>query len=129
MNVSCTSCQTVFRVDPAKVPAGGVRARCSVCRGVFWVRVEAAPPAVTAVERSAPARVEPAKPEPKASPVIVPIDVRPPVTPTPSAPVEVAGAAPKPGLPPAVPEPGRGLGPAVAPPVGKSVAVPLSCLS
>ncbi|MSR02063.1 MAG: hypothetical protein EXR94_04890 [Gemmatimonadetes bacterium] len=30
MNVTCTACQTVFRVDPAKVPAAGVRARCSV---------------------------------------------------------------------------------------------------
>ena len=37
MNVTCPSCTTVFRVDPAKVPAGGVRARCSVCRTVFQV--------------------------------------------------------------------------------------------
>lgn len=37
MNVQCTHCSTVFRVDPRKVPAGGVRARCSICRGVFEV--------------------------------------------------------------------------------------------
>ncbi|HET6765294.1 MAG TPA: zinc-ribbon domain-containing protein, partial [Longimicrobiaceae bacterium] len=37
MNVQCSHCQTVFRVDPAKVPAGGLRARCSICRGVFEV--------------------------------------------------------------------------------------------
>ena len=35
MNVQCPSCSTIFRVDPAKVPAGGVRARCSVCAAVF----------------------------------------------------------------------------------------------
>lgn len=37
MNVSCPQCKTVFRVDPRKVPAEGVRARCSVCGGVFEV--------------------------------------------------------------------------------------------
>ena len=35
MNVSCTHCQAVFRVDPEKIPAAGVRARCSNCSGVF----------------------------------------------------------------------------------------------
>lgn len=37
MNVSCPDCRTVFRVDPAKVPAAGVRARCSVCSGIIPV--------------------------------------------------------------------------------------------
>ena len=37
MNVTCGECQSVFRVDPAKVPAGGVRARCSVCGAVMQV--------------------------------------------------------------------------------------------
>jgi predicted Zn finger-like uncharacterized protein len=37
MNVSCPECSTVFRVDPAKVPAGGVRARCSTCNGVITI--------------------------------------------------------------------------------------------
>ena len=37
MNVSCPQCKTVFRVDPSKVPVDGVRARCSVCGGVFEV--------------------------------------------------------------------------------------------
>src|SRR5438874_2320217 len=37
MNVTCPSCETVYRVDPAKVPAGGVRARCAVCSSVFAV--------------------------------------------------------------------------------------------
>jgi len=40
MNVSCPQCSTVFRVDPAKVPEGGVRARCSTCGGVIPVGME-----------------------------------------------------------------------------------------
>ena len=35
MNVSCPECQSVFRVDPARVPGPGVRARCSVCGGII----------------------------------------------------------------------------------------------
>lgn len=38
-HVECPSCHTSFPVDPAKVPDGGVLARCSECPGVF--RVEA----------------------------------------------------------------------------------------
>ena len=37
MTVSCPECRSVFRVDPAKVPATGVRARCSVCGGVIAI--------------------------------------------------------------------------------------------
>ena len=37
MTVSCPECSSVFRVDPAKVPASGVRARCSVCGGVITI--------------------------------------------------------------------------------------------
>jgi predicted Zn finger-like uncharacterized protein len=37
MNVSCPDCRSIFRVDPAKVPATGVRARCSVCSGVISI--------------------------------------------------------------------------------------------
>ena len=37
MNVGCPQCSSIFRVDPAKVPAGGVRARCSICGGVIPV--------------------------------------------------------------------------------------------
>ncbi len=43
MNVSCPQCSTVYRVDPAKVPEGGVRARCSTCSGVIAVGVTASP--------------------------------------------------------------------------------------
>ncbi|MBX3145761.1 MAG: zinc-ribbon domain-containing protein [Gemmatimonadales bacterium] len=63
MNATCTSCQTVFRVDPAKVPAAGVRARCSVCSGIFWVRVTAPVAVPAAIEVPAPPP-EPVRPEP-----------------------------------------------------------------
>jgi predicted Zn finger-like uncharacterized protein len=42
MNVSCPQCSTIYRVDPAKVPEGGVRARCSTCGGVIPVGMTAA---------------------------------------------------------------------------------------
>ena len=45
MNVSCPNCNTTYRVDPAKVPEAGVRARCAVCSAVFSVRRDAAAPA------------------------------------------------------------------------------------
>jgi predicted Zn finger-like uncharacterized protein len=35
MNVSCPECHSVFRVDPARVPGPGIRARCSVCGGII----------------------------------------------------------------------------------------------
>jgi predicted Zn finger-like uncharacterized protein len=47
MNVSCPDCRSIFRVDPAKVPPSGVRARCSVCSGVISIPAptgQAAPP-------------------------------------------------------------------------------------
>ena len=44
MNVTCPNCATVFRVDPAKVPEAGVRARCSVCSAVFGVHREGRQP-------------------------------------------------------------------------------------
>jgi predicted Zn finger-like uncharacterized protein len=37
MNVRCPSCETLYRVDPAKVPREGVRASCVTCGVVFLV--------------------------------------------------------------------------------------------
>ncbi len=73
MNVTCPNCATVFRVDPAKVPEKGVRARCSVCGGLIAVRrpdvaapvlppvaeVVAAPPPPPPARKPEPARPEP----------------------------------------------------------------------
>ena len=47
MTVSCPDCKSVFRVDPAKVPATGVRARCSVCGGVIAIAGGTLPISVT----------------------------------------------------------------------------------
>lgn len=55
MNVSCPQCSTVYRVDPAKVPQGGVRARCSACGGVIPVGIAASQP----VRRPTPAAADP----------------------------------------------------------------------
>lgn len=60
MNVSCPDCRSIFRVDPAKVPAAGVRARCSVCSGVISIPAptgrstptSGAPPAGGSIESS-----------------------------------------------------------------------------
>jgi len=87
MNVQCTSCKTVFRVDPRKVPAGGVRARCSICRAVFDVP---APPA----DASTPAQGQTAPPPAAPAPA-----------PAASAPASEASAAPVPAAAPPVPRP------------------------
>jgi predicted Zn finger-like uncharacterized protein len=61
MNIRCPNCQTVFRVDPARVPAAGVRARCARCSATFTVRREqgmaapAAPPAASPPPHREPA--------------------------------------------------------------------------
>lgn len=44
MNVTCPQCATVFRVDPAKIPARGIRARCSTCAGIIPIQPQASPP-------------------------------------------------------------------------------------
>ncbi|HEX8271999.1 MAG TPA: zinc-ribbon domain-containing protein [Longimicrobiaceae bacterium] len=89
MNAACPHCNTVFRVDPARVPAGGARVRCSICRGVFQVGSEApAQPAAAAVPASAPA------PEPATIPAPAAEAPRPAAAPAPapSAPAPRAGA-------------------------------------
>ena len=48
MNVTCDDCRSVFRIDPAKNPATGVRARCSVCGSIIRIM-----PALAPVTRSA----------------------------------------------------------------------------
>lgn len=49
MTVSCPDCRSVFRVDPSKVPAAGVRARCSVCGGVITIAAGTLPTSTTPV--------------------------------------------------------------------------------
>src|SRR6266516_3133082 len=131
MNVTCPSCETVYRVDPAKVPAGGVRARCAVCSNVFAVgnaagTSAAAPrPAMAASAPAGPA-VTPAAaaPPPARRPTPAPpaTPPRPPVAPPVGAPVRpvappVSAPAPR-AAPPASPvsAPAAPPRPAPAPP-------------
>ena len=70
MNVRCPQCQSLFRVDPERVPPGGIKARCARCSNVFELTREgpaAAPaqPGPRLVE-SSPA---PERPAPRPIPV------------------------------------------------------------
>lgn len=57
MNVVCPTCETVYRVDPAKVPLDGVRARCAECAGVIPV-----PPPGAEARQPGPGTATPATP-------------------------------------------------------------------
>jgi predicted Zn finger-like uncharacterized protein len=113
MNVQCTHCSTVFRVDPRKVPAGGVRVRCSICRGVFEVAADGAQPvAAGSVPAAPPAPTPQPTPQPAAAP-----DPAPAPVPAPSA-APAAGPAFQPVSTPAptpVPTPTPPPAPAAAP--------------
>lgn len=102
MNVSCPHCNTVFRVDPAKVPSGGVRVRCSICRGVFPVGAE--PQAEAAAPAPAPAPAAAPAPAPEPTPAPAP-------EPTPAP----APAAERVSAPAAAPEPAPTPAPSAAP--------------
>ena len=145
MNVTCPNCATVYRVDPAKVPEAGVRARCAVCSAVFAVNREnrdaptprreaavtqpAPPPPVkppAAPAASAPATTRPATHAPATSAPPAPLPPPPaarPVAPAaapprpvmPPAPA-VGGAPPRPAAPAAAQQPARLSSPQAAPP-------------
>jgi len=63
MNIRCPNCQTLYRVDPQRVPEGGVRTSCSACAATFEVtrngvrpaREEATAPATPATAAAAAA--------------------------------------------------------------------------
>jgi len=154
VNVSCPECRSVFRVDPAKLPTGSVRARCSVCGGVITVAAEgvvrdefasvAAPPAPAAARVVPTPRTAPVVPRVEAPALVVPTAVRPvptpprsqmpPVTPTggPARPVGTPpfagrrGATPPFPGPRSAPSPGPlpGQPPVVARPVLAPAAPP-----
>jgi predicted Zn finger-like uncharacterized protein len=90
MNVTCSHCSTVFRVDPRKVPDGGVRVRCSICRGVFEVSGTGAAAAPQPAAPSAPAPApQPAAAAPAPAPAPTPVQA-PPAAPAPQ-PAPAAG--------------------------------------
>lgn len=107
MNVTCPNCATIYRVDPAKVPTGGVRARCAVCSAVFGVAPSASQPvgeARAATPSAPPVRAEPTSPAP--APVAPPVAAQPEPQPAPpaerpreSAPAPEAAARPEPPRP------------------------------
>ncbi|MDE3174000.1 MAG: zinc-ribbon domain-containing protein, partial [Gemmatimonadota bacterium] len=84
MNVACPECRSVFRVDPAKLPAATVRARCSVCGGVITLVADGAAARDEFAAAAAPA------------PGVAAAPVR--ATPTPAAPI---AAVPLPAASPA----------------------------
>jgi predicted Zn finger-like uncharacterized protein len=115
MNVSCPDCRSIFRVDPAKVPPSGVRARCSVCGGVISIPAptgqSTTPTASPRVNTSAPEPASQARPRstpqgqdgwdpqpfssaPRAS--AVPSMQRPPAPQPPTPPRAEVPAAPRP---------------------------------
>jgi predicted Zn finger-like uncharacterized protein len=136
VNVTCQDCRSVFRVDPAKVPPNGVRARCSVCGAIMRITVGATTPLTTPAmtpRSSTPVRspaVTPAgipgiRRSPVGSPVMqesgAPYPSRP--TPSVSTPAAAVAASGRPLVPPPPPTPGQMVGsPAPAP----AAAVPPS---
>lgn len=93
MNVTCPECSSVFRVDPAKIPLAGVRARCSVCGGVIAIgergRID------DDFTASAPAPQSTATPPRQRPSVSAPLPPRPPVSmPTPPQPMHAGFGAP-----------------------------------
>jgi predicted Zn finger-like uncharacterized protein len=103
MNVQCTHCETVFRVDPAKIPAGGARARCSICRGVFEVPAPAVAGSADAGSSStanSTAAAEPALATPAPAGPRPTVDSVPPAAPRPVPPAPVAAPAASPSARP-----------------------------
>ena len=106
MNVQCPSCSTTFRVDPAKVPEGGVRARCSVCSAVFPVSVAPvagapAPAPAQPIRMAPPPPPPPPAPTTPVTPVMTPrAEVPPPPAATPVTPRPMQSSS---LIPPAIP--------------------------
>lgn len=110
MNVRCPSCRTVFRVDPAKVPEAGVRARCAVCAATIDVRRDgaAAPrPAVAEPSRIPAAAAPPPEPPPAPAAARAPRLSQPFMAPRTVAPAPPPAAAGRPSAPVFRPTPGQ----------------------
>jgi predicted Zn finger-like uncharacterized protein len=114
MNVQCTHCSTVFRVDPRKIPAAGVRVRCSICRGVFELSAsgdaepQSSQPAAAEAPAPAPIAAAPA-PEPAPAPTPEPAPAPAPTFAAAPAPAPTPAPAPRPA-PAAAPRSGSPFG-------------------
>jgi predicted Zn finger-like uncharacterized protein len=115
MNVTCPNCATVYRVDPAKVPEAGVRARCNVCSAVFPVGRESPAPRAAvpaqAPSLSTPVAGTPRPPEPPRSQQAIPALQSAPPAPAPMTSVPVP---PRPVTPQRPPPPASPATPAAA---------------
>jgi predicted Zn finger-like uncharacterized protein len=134
MNVSCPECRSVFRVDPARIPPAGVRARCSVCGGVITIGQGGAIEndfadgrAQTPAAQRAPAT--PVRPTPRQQPPPPPPRVPTPAAPTPgvapfarNTPLSGTRAVTPP--PPAAPRPLAPAAPPQAPPSASRPSAP-----
>lgn len=112
MNASCPHCNSVFRVDPRKIPAGGVRARCSICRGVFEVPAPARA-AANAVAAGGDATAQAQAPGASAASAPASGPAAPPAQPVGGATGAAAPAAS--ASPPSAPSPAPAAGGAAAP--------------
>ncbi len=135
MNVTCQDCRSVFRVDPAKVPPNGVRARCSVCGAILRIAVGATTPLTNPAmtPRSStplrPAVVGSATPAGlpgiRRTPVATPIMPEPgypnPIRATPSPSIASTATSARPLVPPPPPTPGQMVG---SPPAAPAPAMP-----
>ncbi len=66
MIVICEQCATQFQLDDARVPAGGVRVRCSRCKHAFFIEPPGREEPESPVERAAQAALDgEAPPEPE----------------------------------------------------------------
>jgi len=82
MTVTCPSCSESFPVDPAKIPAGGIKARCSSCQGI----IEISPPDPTPDSVDSPTSdVAPDGPEAELAEAAPGAEGRQPETPRPEA--------------------------------------------
>lgn len=121
MNVTCPNCATVYRVDPAKVPDGGVRARCSICSAVFAVRRDNEPhERPTPVTAAAGSPAAPPGPAPAQAPSGATPSAAPPAWNAPAAPAAAAPARAEPVRPSMSPA----AAPASAPPPSAQTAPP-----
>lgn len=89
MNIRCPQCDKVYRVDPQRVPAGGVRTRCEACGTVFFLGAEGAEPVAPASTPPGAAQEVPAPTAP--SPAPAPATPEPPRAAAEPAPTAVFG--------------------------------------
>jgi predicted Zn finger-like uncharacterized protein len=113
ITVTCPSCSSSFPVDPAKIPEGGVNARCTQCADIFRIDkpVEAEPEALLDLPEAVPAPPPPAAaPPPPADPFEqpAPFESSAPQPASPPEPTPSPEAAPP-------PEPAPSLEPAPPP--------------